>query len=279
MAYAKLFSTIVTSTVWGEPHTTRIVWITMLATADKNGEVMATIPGIARLANVTIAEAEEAIARFLAPDPYSRTPDDEGRRIEKIEGGWHLLNYEKYRRMASLDEKKESNAERQRRHRERKKRNGVPVTSNALDGQNNATVTPKTDKAEAEAEAEANKSTTPFIPLLGEVVGDSQAPASVPVKGKLQLRAEALFRRRPTTPLDDAEKRAFRKNREVIEQTSEEDWKALEAFYSAPQSVTYARKDLATLLNNWNSEIDRAKAYLAKGGQSAGAPVRGLKFV
>lgn len=150
MAYTKLFSTIVTSTVWGEPHTTRIVWITMLAIANKDGEVMATIPGLARLANVSIQETEDAVKRFLCPDPYSRTPDDEGRRIEKIEGGWQLLNYQKYRRMASLEEAREQNAERQRRHRERVARNAPSVTGNAG-------VTVRTDIAEAEAEAEAKE--------------------------------------------------------------------------------------------------------------------------
>lgn len=124
MAYTKLFQSILTSTIWVESDRTRIIWITMLALADKNGEVQASIPGLARVAGVPIADCEEAIARFLAPDPYSRTPDDEGRRIEKIDGGWALLNHEKYRRLASKDESKESAAERQRRKRNRDERNG-----------------------------------------------------------------------------------------------------------------------------------------------------------
>ena len=67
--------------------------------------------------------------------------------------------------------------------------------------------------------------------------------------------------RRESTPLTNGESRAYPKNRAAIEATNEDDWKLLERFYAAPQTETYARKDLATLLNNWNGEIDRAKKW------------------
>jgi hypothetical protein len=62
---------------------------------------------------------------FLAPDPDSRTKDDEGRRIEEIDGGWLLLNHAKYRKMASKEEQIEKATARTRRYRESKARNGV----------------------------------------------------------------------------------------------------------------------------------------------------------
>ncbi len=170
--YTKLFNSIVTSTIWTEDDKTRIVWITMLAIADQNGEVQASIPGLARLAAVSINDAEIAIAKFLGPDPYSRTPENDGRRIAKIDGGWELLNHAKYRRMASLAEAKEANAERQRRHRER----NAPVThSNASVTHRNATVTPQTDKAEAEAEAEAKEEKK-----SGKAASANKSPLSFP---------------------------------------------------------------------------------------------------
>ena len=98
--YTKLFNSIVTSTIWAEDDKTRLVWITMLALADQNGEVHSSIPGLARLAGVAVEDAEIAIGKFLGPDKYSRTPDNEGRRIAPIDGGWELLNHAKYRRMA-----------------------------------------------------------------------------------------------------------------------------------------------------------------------------------
>jgi len=145
--YTKLFSTIVTSTIWAESDRTRIVWITMLALADKNGEVHASLPGLARLAGVPLEDCEKAVTAFLSPDQYSRTPDNEGRRIVKIDGGWELLNFRKYRELASTADTLNANARRQKRWRDR----NADVTDS------NGTVTPDTLKAEAKANSEANK--------------------------------------------------------------------------------------------------------------------------
>lgn len=96
-----------------------------MALADANGEVHASIPGLARAANVTLRKAEDALATFLAPDSYSRTKDNEGRRLEVIEGGWRLLNYDHYRRIMSADERREYKTRKQREYRERKQGGNV----------------------------------------------------------------------------------------------------------------------------------------------------------
>lgn len=105
--YTKLFSSITESTVWGEPYPTRIVWVTFLAMADAQGNVYGSIPGVARRANVTLQEAEAAIAAFLSPDPHSRTKDRDGRRVEEIDGGWQLVNHAKYARVRDEIERRE----------------------------------------------------------------------------------------------------------------------------------------------------------------------------
>lgn len=147
--YTKLFNSIVTSTIWTEDDKTRIVWITMLALSDQNGEVHASIPGLSRLSAVPIADVERALEKFVSPDPYSRTPDNEGRRIAKIDGGWELLNHAKYRKMASKEDSKAASAERVRRHRAR---NGEVTPCNASVTPCNAPVTVSRDIAEAEAD-------------------------------------------------------------------------------------------------------------------------------
>lgn len=91
----------------------------MLADCDFHGRVYASIPGLANLARVTVEECESALETFLAPDQYSRTPDNEGRRIEVIEGGWRLLNYELYREKRDPEARKLQNREAQRRCRAR----------------------------------------------------------------------------------------------------------------------------------------------------------------
>lgn len=113
-AYTKLFSSITESTVWSEPAGTRLVWITMLAKCNRSGEVFGSVPGLARLANVTVEEAQTALETLLAPDQWSRTPDHEGRRIAAIDGGWRLLNHAKYDRLKSDIEAQARRAESKR---------------------------------------------------------------------------------------------------------------------------------------------------------------------
>jgi hypothetical protein len=102
--WAKLFGSIVTSSVWTEDDATLRVWIAMLATADSEGIVEGSVPGFASLARVSVEQMENALEKLTAPDPYSRTPDHEGRRLEVVEGGWLILNYAKYRQQAQAKE-------------------------------------------------------------------------------------------------------------------------------------------------------------------------------
>jgi hypothetical protein len=102
--FSKLFSSILTSTLWGESHATVRVWIAMLAACDAEGVVEGSIPGFAHLARVSPEEMRQALSILLAPDPDSRTKDHDGRRIEAIEGGWLILNYLKYREVAQAQE-------------------------------------------------------------------------------------------------------------------------------------------------------------------------------
>lgn len=103
--YTKLFRSIATSTIVEEPLPARWLWVILLSQADARGVVYASVPGLARLANLSIADVESALDRLAAPDPYSRTKDHEGRRLEVIDGGWRLLNHAKYAAMRSAEER------------------------------------------------------------------------------------------------------------------------------------------------------------------------------
>lgn len=157
-SFTKLFSSITESTVWGEPATTRVAWVTMLAMSDPYGRVWASVPGLARRANITLEECQAALACFLSPDEHSRTPDHGGRRIEPIEGGWKLLNYAKYRETQDDEAQARRNADRQRRYRERHSNvpRGTVTESNARNG-SLQDVTQNNPIAEAEAEEEAEE--------------------------------------------------------------------------------------------------------------------------
>ncbi len=117
--YSKLFGSIITSTIWREDKETKILWITMLALKDKNGDVEGSVPGLADMARLTIEETEEALEKLRSPDPHSRTKDNEGRRIEDIDGGWHVLNHNKYRDKMNADERREYLRIKQQEHRAR----------------------------------------------------------------------------------------------------------------------------------------------------------------
>jgi hypothetical protein len=145
-SFTKLMSSITESTVWGESSDTRVVWITMLAMADQHGRVLASVPGLARRAAVPLEACERALNRFQEPDPYSRTPDYEGRRIQPIDGGWRLLNHAKYREMRDQEARREYQREWDRTKRVR------PTKSDISD-----TIRPQPTQAEVEAEAEGEE--------------------------------------------------------------------------------------------------------------------------
>lgn len=87
----------------------RYVWLCFLAIADFEGFVDMPIPVLARRFNIPESILSKAIKCFTEPDPMSRTPDSDGRRIEPIRKtfGWRILNYVKYRNIRDAEERKE----------------------------------------------------------------------------------------------------------------------------------------------------------------------------
>lgn len=95
--FVKLYSSVVTSSVWAESPTTKLTWLTLLIIADADGRIEGSIPGIAQLIGISVADFEAALTVFLAPDRYSRTRTDDGRRLREIDGGWEVVNHRTYR--------------------------------------------------------------------------------------------------------------------------------------------------------------------------------------
>ncbi len=117
--YTKLFSSIVTSTIWREPDHVRLVWVTMLALSDRFGVVEASIPGLADMARVSRKDCEDALRVLADADPDSRTKEAGGRRIEATDGGWKLINHSKYREKMSDADRRSRRAEYMRTYRGR----------------------------------------------------------------------------------------------------------------------------------------------------------------
>lgn len=140
--YNKLFTKILDSTIWLAPSDHRIVWITLIAAMDQDGLAeFGSIENLAARARVKLDVAQKAIKDFEAPDKHDRTQEFEGRRIERVPGGWLVLNAVKYRDIVTSTVAREKSRERMRKFRERKEKT---VGDGAL-----RSVTP----SEAEAEA------------------------------------------------------------------------------------------------------------------------------
>lgn len=124
--YNKLYTKILDSSVWLEPHPTRIVWITLLAAMDEDGFAQfSSVRNLANRAMVTPEEAEKAVATLEAPDAESGIKAHEGRRIERVDGGWIVMNAGTYRDVVTRAERQRMNRERVARFRAKKAGNAV----------------------------------------------------------------------------------------------------------------------------------------------------------
>jgi hypothetical protein len=133
----------------------------MLAMADSKGRIFGSIPGLANRARVSVDSARTAINTFLSPDPDSRTPVAEGRRIEPIDGGWRLINHDKYRSLRDEESAKEAKRKyiNERRAKERAEKVDKTVDNSIYSRSQSNAVERCRDNAEAEAEKEESKST------------------------------------------------------------------------------------------------------------------------
>ena len=185
MPFVKLDCGILNSTLWID-HDARDVFITALLMAEPieitqpaaqiavdkieltgwsappgwYGFVPAASVGIVRRSGVDMERGLQAVTRLGEPDQESRTPDHEGRRMIRIDGGFLILNYFLYR------DRDYSTAERSKRYRERKKAKAASrVTTVTTHVARDETVARPRDITQAEAEAEAESislATDPF---------------------------------------------------------------------------------------------------------------------
>lgn len=148
-SFVKLFSSIVTSSLWNEDSDSRVVWITMLALANSHGQIISTVSALSRIANVPPETCQKAINTFCSPDQDSRTKTDEGRRLRVIDGGWELVNYELYKQMMSEEDRKDYQRKYQQKHRTNK--------NHHLSNSSSFVINPTQGEGEREAEAEAEE--------------------------------------------------------------------------------------------------------------------------
>jgi hypothetical protein len=107
-SYTKLWGQILESTIWQEPNDLIVLWIAILALKDKDHLVLGTIPGLAARAKIDNETCAKYIAQLESPDKWSGNQEHEGRRLAKVEGGWLVLNGQKYQDFMREEQRREA---------------------------------------------------------------------------------------------------------------------------------------------------------------------------
>lgn len=183
--YTKLDDSITDSTIWMESSDTRVVWITLLAMADWDGYVGASVPGIANRARVSLEAAETAMAKFQAPDPHSRSKVKEGRRVEVAPRGFLIINFAEHRDRQLADARREYFRQKKREQRANVQDKNVDM----LDNERMSTHSDSDRDSDGYRDRDRNGSETDSLELA------LQPPASAPRKpaSKYSEPFEALW--------------------------------------------------------------------------------------
>lgn len=130
MLYARVFTQILDSSL-AEDWQARHVFEDLLKLADSAGRVDMTRPALARRTNVPEDVIDHAITFLESPDPESRDPDHDGRRIARIDNhrawGWVILNWQKYEAIRNVADQRISSAARKRKQRAHEKALSSPT--------------------------------------------------------------------------------------------------------------------------------------------------------
>lgn len=250
--FAKVFSQIFDSSI-AEDHTTRHIFMDLLVLADSDGVVDMTPHAISRRINVPLPVVSAALERLSSPDPSSRSPGEEGRRIVLIDShrdwGWQIVNYDHYRK--TQDE--EARRKYFRDYRQEKRAEAKAKVQH--EKQNVQRVQPCSTEfthaeGEGDAEGEANK----------EAANGNRREKKTPEAGPAK-RIAAIFNRRLTTEWQEKEIKAFKA---LKLRDDDPDLALVEKYYAAVKPTPegrYLRHELFTFLNNFRGEVDRARAW------------------
>lgn len=109
--YGKIFDSIYDGTLAG--HWEAIVTMQQLIVlSNADGVVDMTPEAIAARTSIPLRIIKKGIAFLEQPDPYTRTPGDDGKRIVQIDEhrpwGWKLVNHGKYARLRDMEQKREA---------------------------------------------------------------------------------------------------------------------------------------------------------------------------
>ena len=117
MGFTKLDEKILQSSIMAEDSDTFKVWIILLAACKEDGIAEVSAVYISAISHLSIECVLKSLEKLMSPDLQSRSLNDEGKRINRVDGGFKIINYEKYRNFSL----KSAEAERKRLYRNRLK--------------------------------------------------------------------------------------------------------------------------------------------------------------
>lgn len=200
--YAKVFASLWDGTLYGQSDA-QLVFIFLLARADREGYVEATHQAIAGPTGLPLERVTAALAVLEAPDEHSRSDEFQGSRLERIDDrrnwGWRIVNYLKYRNMPDADTVRAQTRERQRQKRSRdshaQSRSVTPRNAPSRQGE-----------GEGEVEVEASEPKHSAHPA-----GERHAHAEKNGNGQLTVKAWFLTVFWPRYPRKVGKAQAFRR--------------------------------------------------------------------
>lgn len=169
--YTPIFRKVLTSALWAFHPSVRCVWLWLELSADPEGYVAADVRGVAQGANVSLKEARQALIVLAAPDPEADEAHPwQGRFIDRVPGGYRVLDFEEQRELARQESKKAANRRYMRRVRAEAR--GEPLTSTEAANDSNV---------DTGGETSSNSPPTRTIPRTKTKTDPSEAEGSSPL--------------------------------------------------------------------------------------------------
>lgn len=135
--YGKIFESMYDGTLSAD-WKALVTFQQLIVLADPDGQVDFTPPALSRRTGIPLEIIEHGLKKLAEPDPYSRSADEEGRRIVLLDShrpwGWQIVNHAQYRDIASARDRRVKARQRKRQQREREREREAdegPPKSNA----------------------------------------------------------------------------------------------------------------------------------------------------
>ena len=172
MTYAKIHDQILDSTL-AEDYQTRHLFMDLCVIANQHGIVDKTAAAIARRLNMPLDLVIEGIQKLSLPDPESRSPDEDGRRLVPVDPerswGWRVVNYPLYRDKMSDEERRIVQRDMKRQQRAKNR----PIV---LDSPGQSwTVSDSPTMSPSQTQVQTQTQVQPPTPLKGEALSDDNA--------------------------------------------------------------------------------------------------------